>query len=50
MPSDDNNIISVRFSNDFEVELYKLSKRYSNIRLDIQPIIEELQVGQEERR
>jgi mRNA-degrading endonuclease RelE of RelBE toxin-antitoxin system len=45
MPSDDN-IISVRFSNDFEVELYKLSKRYRNIRSDIQPIIEELQVGQ----
>lgn len=43
MPNDD--IISVRFSNEFEEALYNLSKRYRSIRSDIEPIIEQLQLG-----
>lgn len=43
MPS--NEPVSIRFSDDFEEEAYKLSKRYRNIRSDVQPIIEQLQNG-----
>ncbi|BAZ15947.1 hypothetical protein NIES4071_78200 [Calothrix sp. NIES-4071] len=43
MPNED--IISVQFSNEFEEQLYNLSKRYRSIRLDIEPIIEQLQSG-----
>ncbi|WP_253274460.1 type II toxin-antitoxin system RelE/ParE family toxin [Nostoc sp. PCC 7107] len=35
----------MRFSDEFEEQLYKLSKRFRNIRSDVQPIIEELQQG-----
>lgn len=40
-----NNInpISIRFSPEFEKQLYKLSKRYRKIRDDIQPVIIQLQ-------
>lgn len=43
MPNDD--VVSVQFSYEFEEELYNLSKRYRNIRSDIEPIIEQLQSG-----
>ncbi|MDK2409554.1 type II toxin-antitoxin system RelE/ParE family toxin [Aphanizomenon sp. PH219] len=43
-----NNInpISIRFSPEFEKQLYKLSKRYRKIRDDIQPVIVQLQEGE----
>ncbi|MBN3960402.1 type II toxin-antitoxin system RelE/ParE family toxin [Nostoc sp. NMS8] len=40
-----NNAILIRFSDEFEQELYRLSKRFRNIRSDVQPIIEQLQQG-----
>jgi len=38
-----DNAVSIRFSDEFEQELYRLSKRFRNIRSDVQPIIEQLQ-------
>ncbi|MEH2167663.1 MAG: type II toxin-antitoxin system RelE/ParE family toxin [Nostoc sp.] len=35
----------MRFSDEFEQELCRLSKRFRNIRSDVQPIIEQLQQG-----
>ncbi|MBH8556177.1 type II toxin-antitoxin system RelE/ParE family toxin [Nostocaceae cyanobacterium CENA357] len=43
MQSDD--AVVIRFSDEFEEELYRLSKRFRNIRSDVQAIIEELQQG-----
>ncbi|WP_341527199.1 type II toxin-antitoxin system RelE/ParE family toxin [Nostoc sp. UHCC 0302] len=40
-----DNTVSIRFSYEFEEEVYRLSKRFRNIRSDIQPIIEQLQQG-----
>ncbi|MFN6562669.1 MAG: type II toxin-antitoxin system RelE/ParE family toxin [Nostoc sp. ChiSLP01] len=40
-----NNPVSIRFADEFEEELYRLSKRFRNIRTDVQPIIEQLQQG-----
>jgi mRNA-degrading endonuclease RelE of RelBE toxin-antitoxin system len=40
-----NNLFSVRFADEFEKELYQLSKKYRNIRQDIEPIIKQLQQG-----
>ncbi|MCC5605321.1 type II toxin-antitoxin system RelE/ParE family toxin [Nostoc sp. CHAB 5834] len=40
-----DNTVSIRFSDEFEQELYRLSKRFRNIRSDVQPIIEQLQQG-----
>ncbi|BAY16497.1 hypothetical protein NIES21_23260 [Anabaenopsis circularis NIES-21] len=40
-----NEPVSIRFSDEFEQKLYRLSKRFRNIRSDVQPIIEELQQG-----
>lgn len=37
------NPVSIRFSDEFEEKLYRLSKKYRHIRSDIQPIIEQLQ-------
>ncbi|MFB2891437.1 hypothetical protein ACE1CI_00670 [Aerosakkonemataceae cyanobacterium BLCC-F50] len=37
--------ISVRFTNEFENELYRLSKKYRHIRADVEPIIAEIQKG-----
>lgn len=37
--------VSIRFANEFEEDLYTLSKRYRQIRSDIQPIIEQIQTG-----
>ena len=39
------NQISVRFANEFENELYRLSKKYRQIRADVEPIIAEIQNG-----
>ncbi|MDF2389263.1 type II toxin-antitoxin system RelE/ParE family toxin [Nostoc ellipsosporum NOK] len=43
MQSDDR--VLIRFSDEFEERLYRLSKRFRNIRSDVQPIIEQLQQG-----
>ncbi|WP_306422088.1 hypothetical protein [Nostoc sp. CHAB 5715] len=43
MQSDD--AISIRFSDEFEEELYRFSKRFRNIRSDVQPITLQLQQG-----
>ncbi len=40
-----DNTISIRFSNEFEEQLYRLSKRFRNIRFDVQPVVEQLQQG-----
>lgn len=40
-----NNTISIRFSDEFEEELYRLSKRFRKLRADIQPTIDQLQQG-----
>lgn len=37
--------ISVRFTNEFENQLYRLSKKYCHIRADVEPIIAEIQQG-----
>lgn len=39
------NQINIRFADEFEENLYRLSKKYRRIRSDIQPIIEQLQGG-----
>lgn len=38
-------LISVRFADEFEKELYRLSKKYRHIRQDVEPIIRQLQEG-----
>lgn len=40
-----NNLFSVRFADEFENNLYKLSKKYRNLRQDVEPIIKQLQQG-----
>lgn len=40
-----DNAVSIRFSDEFEQQLYRLSKRFRNICSDVQPIIEQLQQG-----
>lgn len=35
--------ISVIFADEFEKKLYRLSKKYRNIRQDVEPVIEQLQ-------
>jgi mRNA-degrading endonuclease RelE of RelBE toxin-antitoxin system len=40
-----NHAVSIRFSHEFEEELYRLSKRFRNIRSDVEPLIEQLQQG-----
>ena len=37
------NIFSVRFADEFEKELYRLSKKYRNIQQDVKPIIQQLE-------
>lgn len=39
------NPVSIIFSDEFEENLYTLSKKYRQIRLDVQPIIEQFQGG-----
>ncbi len=38
--------IFMRFSDEFEEKLYRLSKRFRNIRFDVQPVLEQLQQGE----
>lgn len=40
-----NNLNSIRFADEFEKELYRLSKKYRHIKKDIKPIIDELEQG-----
>ena len=40
-----NNQISIRFADEFENNLYTLSKKYRSIRADVQPVIEQIQTG-----
>jgi mRNA-degrading endonuclease RelE of RelBE toxin-antitoxin system len=39
------NIFSIRFADEFEKELYRLSKKYRNIQQDVKPIIQQLEQG-----
>ncbi len=41
-----NSPIEVRISDRFEREVRQLAKRYRRIRIDIQPIIEQLESGE----
>ena len=43
--TNESNQVSIRFANEFENELYRLSKKYRNIRADVEPIIQQLQAG-----
>lgn len=40
-----NNPIFIRFADEFENSLYSLSKRYRNIRKDIEIVLEQIQSG-----
>ncbi len=40
-----NPLNSIRFSDEFEKELYNLSKKYRSLKKDIEPIIQELEKG-----
>jgi mRNA-degrading endonuclease RelE of RelBE toxin-antitoxin system len=44
MPNEPNPV-AIRFSDEFEEKLYRLSKKYRHIRSDLHPIIEQLQGG-----
>lgn len=44
MPNNEPTV-SIRFSDEFEEKLYRLSKKYRSIRSDIEPLIEQLQSG-----
>jgi mRNA-degrading endonuclease RelE of RelBE toxin-antitoxin system len=44
MPSE-NSFISIRFADEFEENLYRLSKRFRNVRKDIINVIEQIQAG-----
>jgi mRNA-degrading endonuclease RelE of RelBE toxin-antitoxin system len=39
------NIFFIRFADEFEKELYRLSKKYRNIQQDVEPIIQQLEQG-----
>jgi len=47
MTSDPQPPIEVRFTPEFKRNLHALSKKYRNIRSDIEPVIEQLQSGQQ---
>lgn len=40
-----DSTVSIRFSDEFEEEIYKLSRRFRRIRSDVQPTIDQLQQG-----
>jgi mRNA-degrading endonuclease RelE of RelBE toxin-antitoxin system len=40
--TDNSSRISIKFTDEFEKQLYRLSKKYRNIRKDVEPIIEQL--------
>lgn len=42
MSDDNTNLVYILFLDEFENELYRLSKRYRNIRADVEPIIAEI--------
>ena len=44
--SNDQPIIQVRLTDDFQQQVSTLAKRYRKIRLDIQPLIEQLEAGE----
>ena len=44
--SNDQPIIQVRLTDDFQQQVSTLAKRYRNIRLDVQPFIEQLEAGE----
>ena len=44
--TNDSPDVTVRFTNEFKRRLRTLSKKYRQIRSDIQPIIEQLQAGE----
>ncbi|GAA6620214.1 type II toxin-antitoxin system RelE/ParE family toxin [Scytonema sp. NUACC26] len=41
-----NDVVVIRFSTEFEEELHRLSKRFRNIKSDIQSVITRLQEGE----
>jgi len=41
----ENSVVSIRFADEFEENLYRLSKRFRNIRKDIVSAIEQIQAG-----
>ena len=41
----ENTPISIRFADEFEENLYRLSKRFRNIRKDVAGVIEQIQAG-----
>jgi mRNA-degrading endonuclease RelE of RelBE toxin-antitoxin system len=43
--TNDSSQVSIRFADEFEKQLYRLSKKYRNIRKDVEPIIEQLTEG-----
>ena len=45
MPNDEPSLVEVKFTDEFQRRLRALAKKYRQIRLDIQPIIEQLQAG-----
>lgn len=45
MPNDEPSLLEVKFTDEFQRRLRALAKKYRQIRLDIQPIIEQLQAG-----
>ena len=47
MENEESSIVEVEFSSEFERKLRPLFKRYRQILNDIQPIIEQLQAGEQ---
>ena len=41
----ESSFVSIKFADEFEENLYRLSKRFRNIRKDIVSVIEQIQVG-----
>jgi mRNA-degrading endonuclease RelE of RelBE toxin-antitoxin system len=41
----ENSLVAIRFADEFEENLYRLSKRFRNIRKDIVSVIEQIQAG-----
>ena len=41
----ESSLVFIRFADEFEENLYRLSKRFRNIRKDIVSVIEQIQAG-----
>ena len=41
----ENSLVAIRFADEFEENLYRLSKRFRNIRKDIVSVFEQIQAG-----